>query len=60
MGWWWLFPRLRRFWENVRPFIPSQRFFFLFVVVVVVDVVTEAEISSRTPAPLFNARISPQ
>ena len=29
--WWWLFPRVRGFWENVRPFIPRLRsFFFLF------------------------------
>ena len=37
VGWWWLFPRLRRFRENVRSFIPRLRFFFL-----------EVEISSRT------------
>ena len=24
---WWLFPRVRRFWENVREFIPCQHFF---------------------------------
>ena len=28
--WWWLFPRVREFWENVRPFIPCPRFFFFF------------------------------
>ena len=27
-GGWWLFPRLRGFWENVSPFIPRLRFFF--------------------------------
>ena len=42
--WWWLFPRLRGFWENVRPFIPRLRFFFFFF---------EVEISSRTLIPLF-------
>ena len=26
--WWWLFPRVRGFWENVRQFVPRQRFFF--------------------------------
>ena len=26
---WWLSPRLRGFWENVRPFISRQRFFIL-------------------------------
>ena len=25
---WWLFPRVRGFWENVRQFIPRLRFFF--------------------------------
>ena len=25
--WWWLFPRLRGFWENVLPFISRLRFF---------------------------------
>ena len=38
--WWWLFSRLRGFWETVRPFIPRQRFF-------------KMEISSRTQIPLF-------
>ena len=33
---WWVFPRLRVFLENVRPFIPRQRFFVVVVVVVVV------------------------
>ena len=28
--WWWLFPRMRRFWDNVRPFISRLRFFFFF------------------------------
>ena len=28
--WWWLFPRLRAFWENVRPVIPRLRFFSFF------------------------------
>ena len=26
--WWWLFPRVRGFWENVRQFIPRLRCFF--------------------------------
>ena len=26
--WWWLFPRLRGFWENVPSFIPIFAFFF--------------------------------
>ena len=37
----WLFPRLRGFWETVRPFIPRQHFFF------------KLGISSRTLIPLF-------
>ena len=42
--WWcWLFPRVRKFWETVRYFIPRLRSFFSF----------EAEISSRTLSPLF-------
>ena len=28
--WWWLCPRVRGFWENVRPFIPHLRFFVFF------------------------------
>ena len=31
LWWWWLFPRLRGFWEKVRPFIPRLRFFFFFL-----------------------------
>ena len=27
---WWLFPRLREFWENVQQFIPRLPFFFFF------------------------------
>ena len=27
--WWWLFPRLRGFGENLRPFIPRMRFWFV-------------------------------
>ena len=46
-GWWcWLFPRLRRFWENVRPFIPRLRPLFCFVLF-------KVDISSRTLIPLF-------
>ena len=30
MTWWWLFPRLRGFWENVQ-FIPRLHFFFFFL-----------------------------
>ena len=40
---------MRGFWKNVRLFIPPLRFF----VVVVVAVVVEVEISSRTLIPLF-------
>ena len=39
--WWWLFPRVRGFGENVRQFILRLRFF------------SEVEISSRTLIPLF-------
>ena len=28
--WWWLFPRMQGFWENVWQFIPRLRFSFLF------------------------------
>ena len=42
-GVWWLFPRLRGFWETVRQFIPRRRFFFFFKV----------EICLRTLIPLF-------
>ena len=41
--WWWLFPRVRGFWEKIRPFIPCLLFFFFF----------EMEISSRTLILLF-------
>ena len=41
--WWWLFPRVREFWENVRQFIPRPRFFIFFKV----------EIGSRTLIPFF-------
>ena len=27
---WWLLPRLRGLWENVRPYVPRLRFFFFF------------------------------
>ena len=40
--WWWLFPHVRGFWENVWQFIPHLHFFFLKV-----------EISLRTLIPLF-------
>ena len=40
---WWLCPRWRGPWENVRQVIPRQRFFFFF----------EVEISSRTLISLF-------
>ena len=39
----WLFPRLRGFWKNVRPFIPRLRFCFVF----------EVEIGSPIIIPLF-------
>ena len=52
--WWWLFPRLRGFWENVRPFISRLLFVFVFVFVF------EVEIRSRALIPLFYARVSPQ
>ena len=39
------FPRWRRFWENVPPFIPRQRFFFSFL--------PEVEISPRALIPLL-------
>ena len=42
MIWWWLSPRVQESWENVRQFIPRQRFFFFKV-----------EISSGTLIPLF-------
>ena len=44
---WWLFPRMRGFWENVKQFIPHLRFFFFFFL----------EICLCTLIPL---RISPQ
>ena len=44
-SWWRLFPRLRGFRENVRPFISRLRFFFFFFF--------EVEISSRTLILLF-------
>ena len=42
---WWLFPHLRGFWDNVWLFIPHLRFLLLFVF--------EVEISSHTLIPLF-------
>ena len=42
--WWWLFPLLRGFRENVRSFIPRLCFFFFFF---------EGEISSSVLIPLF-------
>ena len=45
--WWWLFPRLRGFGENVRQFTPRLSFFFFFFFFF------EVEISSRTLIPLF-------
>ena len=44
---WWLFPRVRGFWENVRLFIPRLRFFFLLLFFFLV------EISLRKLSPLF-------
>ena len=43
---WWLFPRLRGFWENVPPFIPRLHSFFSFSFF-------EVEINSCTLIPLF-------
>ena len=43
--WWWLFPRVRGFWENVRQFIPGLRFFFF----------SKVEISSCTLISLFRS-----
>ena len=40
--WWWLFPRVQGFWENVQQFIPRLRFLFFKV-----------EISLPTLIPLF-------
>ena len=53
--WWWLFPRLREFGENVRPFIPSLPsfffpFFFFFSI---------GDYLTRTNFTLY-ARINPQ
>ena len=42
--WWWVFPRLLGFRENVRPFIPRLRYFSFFLL--------EVEITSRTLSPL--------
>ena len=39
--WWWIFPRVGGFWENVRQFISRLHFFL------------KVEISSRTTIPLF-------
>ena len=41
MVWWWIFPRLRGFCENARPFLPGLHFFFYM------------EISLRTLIPFF-------
>ena len=48
--WWWLFSRLRGFWENVRPFIPRLRFFFS-------PFFSEVEISSRALIPLYMPQV---
>ena len=48
IGWWCLFPRLRGFGENVRPFIPRRAFFLLLCFFFF-----WVEISSRTLVPLF-------
>ena len=29
--WWWILPCMQGFWENVQPFIPCPRLFFLFL-----------------------------
>ena len=44
---WWLFPRLGRFFENVRPFAPCLCVFLLLLLLF------QVEISSRTLSPLF-------
>ena len=49
--WWYLFPHLRGFGKDVRPFIFRLRFFPFFL---------KVEISSHTLISLFCARISPQ
>ena len=51
--WWWLFPHLQGFWENVRPFTPRLRFLLLLGFFVVFFLV---EINSRTLIPLFRPR----
>ena len=40
--WWWLFPCVRKFWENVRQFIPRLCYFFF----------CKVEMRSRTLIPL--------
>ena len=49
MLWWWLFPRLQEFGENVHPFIHCLSFFFFFFFFFFFEV----EINSRTLIPLF-------
>ena len=51
LWWWWcwLFPRVQGFYENVRQFIPRQRFFFPFFFF-------KVEISSRKLIPLLRPR----
>ena len=44
---WWLFPRLGRFLENVRPFAPCLCVFLLLLLLF------QVEISWRTLSPLF-------
>ena len=56
--WFWLFPRLRRFWENVRPplmvFVVAAVVVYLFCLFVLFCFVCfEVDISSRTLIPLF-------
>ena len=46
--WWWLFPRLQGFWENVWRLIPRLRFFFFFFLSFF-----RVEINSRSLIPLF-------
>ena len=45
MRWWWLFLRVRGFWENVRQFINRPHFLIFFL---------KVEISSFTLIPLFS------
>ena len=44
---WWLFPRVGRFLENVRSFVPCLCLFLLLLLFF------QVEISSRTLSPLF-------